>query len=160
MTKKTKQLINSITAGLFSILFFFLAYIGYEKRNIDLSKQDKFESIIIDKGINIHYGSKGQKSDIFFISLKNLDKDLGVYRMSKNYNDLLQKVNIGDKVKVYYQANSNKDENININLIQLEKDGKIIINKSEYEQKEGSLLYIGLIAGFFILYLSYRNYKR
>ncbi|MNQ04244.1 hypothetical protein D3C85_169580 [compost metagenome] len=80
--------------------------------------------------------------------------------MSQNYNDLLQKVNIGDKVKVYYQANTNKDENININLIQLEKDGKIIINKSEYEQKEGSLLYIGLIAGFFIFYLSYRNYKR
>ncbi|WP_431242596.1 hypothetical protein ACQ9BO_22735 [Flavobacterium sp. P21] len=80
--------------------------------------------------------------------------------MSKDYNDLLQKINIGDKVKVYYQANSNEDENINIDLIQLEKDGKIIIDKIEYEQKEGSLLYIGLIAGFFILYISYRNYKR
>ena len=54
MTKKTKRLINSIIGGLFSTLFFFLAYIGNEKRNIDLSKQDQFESIIIDKGIDIH----------------------------------------------------------------------------------------------------------
>lgn len=159
MNKKIKRLINSIISGLFSLLFFFLAYIGYEKQNINLSKQDQFESIIIDKGVDFHHGSKGQKSKVFFISLKNLDENLGIYRMSKNYNDLLQKVNIGDKVKVYYQSNSNESENINIDLIQLERDRKIIIDKSEYEDKEGILFYIGLIAGFFLLYLSYRSYK-
>ena len=160
MNKKTKRLINSIANGFFSLLFFFLAYIGYKKSNIDLSKQNKLESIILNKGIDIHHGSIGKKSNVFFISLKNLDENLGIYRMSKNYNDLLQKINIGDKVKVYYQSNSNKSENINIDLIQLEKNGKIIIDKREYEEKESFLFYIGLIAGFLILYLSYRNYKR
>src|SRR5690606_24438945 len=107
----------------------------------------------------IHYGSKGRKSNVFYISLKDLDEDLGIYRMSKEYEDLLKKVNVGDKVKVYYRPSSNERENINIDLIQVEKDGQAIIGKEEYEKKESSLIYIGIIARFGTLFLSYRYYK-
>jgi hypothetical protein len=159
MNKKYKFLLNSISTGLLSVIFFFVAYIGYEKQHIDLSACDQFEGVIIDKGIDVHYGSKGHKAKVFYISLKDLNEDLGIYRISRNYDDLLKKLTIGDRVKVYYLANSNDRENINIDLIQVDKEGTIIIDKNEYETKEGSLLYIGLIAGFFIIFLLYRDYK-
>lgn len=159
MNKKTKHLLSSILFASTSILYFFLAYIGYGKQNLDLSKYAQYENIIIDKGIDIHYGSKGRKSNVFYISLKDLDEDLGIYRMSKEYKDLLKKVNVGDKVKVYYRPSSNEKENINIDLIQVEKDGQVLIGKEEYEEKESSLIYIGLIAGIGTLFMAYRFYK-
>lgn len=159
MNKKTKHLLSSILFASTSILYFFLAYIGYGKQNLDLSKYAQYENIIIDKGIDIHYGSKGRKSNVFYISLKDLDEDLGIYRMSKEYEDLLKKVNVGDKVKVYYRPSSNERENINIDLIQVEKDGQVLIGKEEYEKKESSLIYIGLIAGIGTLFMAYRFYK-
>lgn len=159
MNKKTKHLLSSILFASTSILYFFLAYIGYGKQNLDLSKYAQYENIIIDKGIDIHYGSKGRKSNVFYISLKDLDEDLGIYRMSKEYEDLLKKVNVGDKVKVYYRPSSNERENINIDLIQVEKDGQVLIGKEEYEKKESSLIYIGLIAGIGTLFMANRFYK-
>ena len=159
MTKKTKHLLSSILFASTSILYFFLAYIGYGKQNLDLSKYAQYENVIIDKGIDIHYGSKGRKSNVFYISLKDLDEDLGIYRMSKEYEDLLKKVNIGEKVKVYYRPSSNERENINIDLIQVEKDGQVLISKEAYEKKESSLIYIGLIVGIGTLFMAYRFYK-
>jgi hypothetical protein len=159
MTKKAKHILNSILFASTSILYFFLAYIGYGKQNIDLSKYAQYENVITDKGIDIHYGSKGKESNVFFISLKGLDEDLGVYRMSQNYKDLLEKVNVGDKIKVHYKENSNENENINIDLIQVEKDGEILIGKAEYENKESALIYIGLIAGIGTLFMAYRFYN-
>ena len=159
MNKKTKHLLCSILFASTSVIYFFLAYIGYEDQNLDLSKCDQYENIVTDKGIGIHYGSRGRKSNVFFLSLKNLDEDLGIYRMSKNYNDLLEKINVGDRVKVYYRKSSNEKENINIDLIQVEKDGKILISKDEYEKKESSLIYIGLIAGIVTLIMAYGYFK-
>ena len=72
---------------------------------------------------------------------------------------MLKKVNVGDKVKVYYRPSSNERENINIDLIQVEKDGQVLIGKEEYEKKESSLIYIGLIAGIGTLFMAYRFYK-
>lgn len=159
MNKKTKHLINSILFGLTSIIYFFLAYIGYGKQNLDLSKYTQYENIVIDKGIDIHYSSKGKESDVFFISIEGLNEDLGIYRMSKNYDDLLKKINIGDTIKVYYRPNSNEAENINIDLIQIEKNKKILISKDEYEKKESALIFIGLIAGIGTLFMAFRYYK-
>jgi hypothetical protein len=159
MNKKTKHLLNSILFASTSILYFFLAYIGYGKQNIDLTQKTTYENIVTNKGIGIRYGSKGRQSKVFYITLKDLDEKLGVYRMSKNYDDLLNKFEIGEKVKVYYRPSTNKNENINIDLIQVEKDGEILISKTEYEKKESALIYIGLIAGFGTLFLAYRYYK-
>jgi hypothetical protein len=159
MNKKTKHFLSSILFASTSVLYFFLAYIGYGKQNLDLSKYAQYENIIIDKGIDIRYGSKGRKSNVFHLSLKDMDEDLGIYRMSKEYEDLLKKVNVGDKVKVYYRPSSNERENINIDLIQVEKDGQVLIGEEEYEKKESSLIYIGLIAGIGTLFMAYRFYK-
>ena len=73
-------------------------------------------------------------------------------------NDLLEKVNVGDSVKVYYRKGSEKG-NINIDLIQVEKNEKILISKDEYEKKESALIYIGLTAGIGTLFMAYKFYR-
>ncbi|SKB64362.1 hypothetical protein SAMN05660477_00452 [Soonwooa buanensis] len=158
-TKKFKHTLSSILFASTSLLYFLLAYIGYGKQNLDLSEYSQYQNTIINKGIGIHYESKGRKSQVFYIALNNLDEKLGIYRMSKNYDDLLDKIKIGDSIKVYYRPNSNEKENINIDLVQVEKNGKILISKNEYENKESALIYIGLIAGIGTLFLAFRHYK-
>jgi hypothetical protein len=158
-SKKTKHVLSSILFALTSILYFFLAYIGYTKQNIDLTTKAQHENYVTSKGIGIRYGSKGRTSNVFYMTLKDLEEKIGVYRMSKDYSDLLSKINVGDKLRVYYKPSKNTTENINIDLIQVEKDGKVLISKTEYEQKESFLIYIGLIAGFGTLFFSYRYYK-
>lgn len=158
MKKVSKKAINSIIIALTSIIYFSLAYVGYEKQNIDLNKYSQYEGVIIDKGIGILKGSKGRTSNVFYVTLNGLDERLGIYRMSKKYNDLLSNLTVGEKIKVYYKPQSNKN-NINIDLIQIEKGGKIIVGKDEYERKESALIYLGLIGGIFTLIFAYITWK-
>ncbi len=69
--------------------------------------------------------------------------------MSKEYDDLISKININDELTVYYKENNNDSENVNIDLIQIERNGIVLLEKKEFEKKESALIYIGLIAGFF-----------
>lgn len=160
MDKNTKRTLSSIFLFLTSFIYFFLAYIGFKKQNIDLKNYSKTESIIIDKGVDYRIGSKGRKSQCFYILLKDHDKKLGVYRMNKDYSNLLAKFNIGDTVTAYYRDNNNQRENINIDLVQVERFGQVLLDKKEYERKESSLIYIGLIFGVLTIIFSYLYYKK
>jgi hypothetical protein len=138
----------------FTLLYIFCIYLGFKKQNIDLNTTNKIISIVENRGIDIRYGSKGKKDDVFYIKLENYDKKLGVYRMSKNYEDLIKKINIGDELEIYYYENSNRTENVNIDLIQVERKDTILIDKSEFEGKKRFLIYIGIggiIANIIIL---------
>ncbi|MCL9810119.1 hypothetical protein [Flavobacterium luminosum] len=158
--QKTKEILTFIFLFSFSFLYFFLAKIGFEKQNINLNNVDKIISPVENRGIDYRYGSKGRKSKVFYIKLKDLNEKVGVYRMSKEYDDLISKINIDDKLTVYYKDNNNDSENVNIDLIQVERNGIIILDKKEYEKKESALIYIGLIAGFFSVGYSLYYLKR
>jgi hypothetical protein len=160
MKTKSKRTISSIILFLSSFIYFTLAYIGYAKQNIDLKNYDLLESVIIDKGIDYRRSSKGTRAPCFYILLEGHAKKLGVYRVSKDYRDLLKKFNVSDTVTAYYQDNDNRSENINIDLVQVERNGKVLLDKKEYERKESSLIYIGLIFGFGTVVLAYLDYKR
>jgi hypothetical protein len=145
----------------FTLLYLFCIYLGLKKQNIDLNKTNKIIIIVENRGIDIRYGSKGKKDDVFYIKLENYDKKLGVYRMSKNYEDLIKKINIGDEVKIYFYENSNLTENVNIDLIQVEKKDTILIDKSEFEGKERFLIYAGIggiIVNIIILVYNRKKY--
>lgn len=142
----------------FTTLYIFCIYLGYKKQNIDLNKTQKINGIVENRGIDIRYGSKGTKDEVFYIKLENLNKKLGVYRMSKDYDDLIKKINIGDELTLFYYRNSNLRENVNIDLIQVERGNTILIDKSVYENKESFLMYVGVLG--IIVNILILNYNR
>jgi hypothetical protein len=156
INQKTKEIISFIFLFSFSFLYFFLAKIGFEKQNINLNNVNKITSQVENRGIDYRHGSKGKRSKVFYIKLKNLNEKIGVYRMSKEYDDLISKINTNDKLTVYYKENNNDSENVNIDLIQIERNGIVLLDKKEYEKKESVLIYIGLIAG--VLSIGYSLY--
>ena len=145
----------------FTIIYIFCIYLGFKNLNIDLNKTNKIVSIVKNRGIDIRNGSKGKKDEVFYIKLENYDKKLGVYRMSKKYDDLIKKINIGDQLKIYFYENSNQTENVNIDLIQVERENVVLIDKSEFEGKESFLIYVGIggiIANILILVYNRKKY--
>ena len=158
-SKRTKYIIQIVGFVFFSLLYIFAIYIGIEKQNINLEKTIKFTNTVENFGVDYYYPNRGAKSKVFYVKLKDLDQKLGVYRMSKKYNDLLQLFKVGDMITVFYYGKSNKKENVNIDLVQIERNEKTLLSKSEYEKKESFMIYIGiggLITNFFII----RHYRR
>lgn len=156
--KRNKKAKFIFKLALPTLLSVFLVFLGFKNQNIDLTKADKITGIVEDHGIDLKYGSKGQTSDVFFIKLKQVNKKLGIYRMSNNYDDLIALINTGDQLTLYYYENEDQRENVNINLIQIERNNKVLINKSEFENKQSIGIYVGiggLIATF--LYFIYNR---
>lgn len=77
--------------------------------------------------------------------------------MSKEYGSIINQLNIGDTLTVYYKEQSPCD--INIDLVQMERGNTILIDKSEYMKKESALIWIGLIGAALSLLLNYGFYK-
>ncbi len=77
--------------------------------------------------------------------------------MSRNYDDLLREVEQGDVLTVYYR--NDRSNEINIDLVQIEKEGTIVLDKTEFEDKESFLIGIGLIGGLAFVGLAIYNYK-
>jgi hypothetical protein len=123
---------------------------------MNLAQLNKFTGEVISKGEKTRYSKRNAK--VFYVSLKGLPQTLGVYRMSKDYEDLLRGVNRGDVLTVYFRTDHSNE--INIDLVQIEKEGKIVLNKKEFEAKESSLIFIGLIGGLAFVGLSIYNYKK
>ena len=147
LSENSKHILKTFLVFLSSIIYFFLAYIGYKNSNINLNQIDSKIGIVEKVGITQRIGTKGEKAKVFFIQLDNVEEKLGVYRMSKNYNNLIQNIKIEDKIKVYFKSKIDKRENVNIDLVQIEKGGKIILPKNEFENKQSFLIYIGLFFG-------------
>ncbi|MBS1511509.1 MAG: hypothetical protein JST86_11750 [Bacteroidetes bacterium] len=160
MAGQKKRAVYAILIGLSSLIYFFVAWIGYDKMHIDLKETFERSGIITATGTDYHYGDKGDKANVFYLQLNNMKKKLGIYRSDNNYTDLLDKVKTGDSVTVFYFNNHNETENVNIDLVQVDKYGYTIIDKSEYESKESGLFYISLGAGVLTLILSVLYYKR
>ena len=145
ISTSTKHYISLFVIIALSGIYIALIYKGIKNRDIDLNTVSKITSKVENIGEDIRYGSKGRKSKVFFIKLENLQKKLGKYRFSKKYEDLVNLAERGEIVTAYYVENSNKRENVNIALVQLEKNNKVILPKSEYEQQKSILLYIGIV---------------
>ncbi len=153
---KIKTILTFILLLLFSCLFFFVAYLGYEDQHIDLKALRSFTGPVSDYGEAVRKSGKNRPL-VFYVDLKGLEQRLGVYRMSKEYGSIINQLNIGDTLTVYYKEQSPCD--INIDLVQMERGNTILIDKSEYMKKESALIWIGLIGAALSLLLNYGFYK-
>ncbi len=120
-------------------------FLFYQDATIDMDTLDQYSGQIIDKGTTTHesstkYGTR--ISDVFYIRLKGLDEILATYNMGQNYDRLNNSLKIGDSVKVFYQASLKKNV-ANIETYQIEKDGQIILNNSEYRNKSMKGVIVG-----------------
>ena len=155
---RTKFTIYSILIFLTAGIYFLLAYKGFSSQFIDINTLGKFTGRVNERGVAERRSSK-HSSDVFYLTLDGFPETLGIYRMEKDYSGLVDKIQPGDTVTVYY-LRSKTDENINIDLVQIEKDGQIIVDQKEFKKKESALIYIGLIGGLFSVGLSFWYYNK
>ena len=156
--------------NLFAMVFFvtvmsFGTFLFYKDATVDMDRLDQYSGQIIDKGVTTHesstkYGTK--TSDVFFIRLKGLDQILATYNMGQNYDRLNKDLQIGDTVKVFYRTSLKRDV-INIDTYQIEKNGQIILDNSEYRSKsmKGVIIgSVGIVVMFAIGIIRDRKYWR
>lgn len=143
MTKKNKNRLTALVLFLSSGLYLWFAWSAYQTQFIELDQLDKYEGIVVDRGTTQQKAGK-RMSTVFYIQLEGLDETLGIYRMGGGYYGLVQQLQPGDLVTVYYISRPALKK-VNIDLVQLEKDGRVIIDANEYKKKESALIYICLI---------------
>ena len=127
---------------------FALAIKGYNNATINLDKVDIYEGVVIDRGITMKR-SKKMSLKVFYFKMEGLDDLLASYNMSQDYSKLMSSVKNGDYLTVYFKESKSQD--LNLNVIQIEKDSIIILDKNEFETKERGLIYIGSIGGVLML---------
>jgi hypothetical protein len=155
--EKTKKICYFVVILLSSGLYFALAYKGYKDQNVDLKTLKTYTGQISSFGETIRTSGK-YRTKVFYVDIDGLEQRLGVYRMSRNYEPILNKLNTGDIITVYYKKQHPCD--ININLVQIEKNDTVLLAKEEYMKKESALIWIGLLAGIFSVLLSLWYLKR
>jgi hypothetical protein len=101
---------------------------------------NKITGSIVERGIAVRTPSyrTAVSVRVFYLKINGLDKTLEIYRMKNNYQGLLNELSTGIEVTAYYEDTQ---------LVQLEKNGNVIIDSSEYKKKESALIYIGLVTG-------------
>lgn len=146
--QRIKQTFTTLLILGTAALMFVVAGQGYKNSKVDLIKADAYEGIINARGIKEIPSDNGD-SEVFYFSLKGLNQELGTYHISRDYSLLLQELNVGYKVKVYYKKSSSSG--INLDVYQIEKGNIVILDKEQFEEQGRAVIYIGVIAGITIL---------
>lgn len=154
--QRSRNTLKAILIFLASAIFFCLAYIGYKKQHIDLSTLDRLTGIVEERGTD--YADSKAKPLVFFVKFRNVDQTLGVYRKDESYADLIERVSPGDALTAYFVGT--KSGKINIDLVQLERNGFVILKKEAYEKKYHFLMYLGVVVGILFVALACLQYKQ
>lgn len=126
-----KKILGSFFLILVLGLFLLLTFIFYDKQRLSLEDLNVYENVVMQRGTTS--SEKDQK--VFYFKLYGLEEKMGVYRKFKNYDNLLNNINVGDRLKIYYIPTFDKRENINIDVVQIDKNEENILSKSEYQIK-------------------------
>ena len=68
-------------------------------------------------------------------------------------------IDIGDRVKIYYESNTD-EKNANSEIIQIEKNGNILVAASEHKTKYIIVFIIGIMSVTYMIYLAYRFLRK
>lgn len=126
--------------------------------NLDEVKQ--FEGVITEKGITNYQTSTSGRYKItmtnqaFYLKIKGLEELLGVYNPKQMYDSLDHHLHVGDTIKVFYN-HSNLPDQLNLETFQIEKNGKLILNREDFQRRERIGFYMTFIGGFVLLFLTF-----
>ena len=166
--KIINRIFNLVYCLFLTACFFVVAYTTFQNGWTNLSKVDKFEGVITERGITTHQTSTSGSyrrtlaSQVFYIKLKGLNEILAVYNPKQIYSDLENNLYVGDTIKVFYNK-SNQAEKLNLETFQIEKNDQQIINSQDFQGRERIGFYISFIGGFVLLFLTFyqdRKIKR
>ncbi len=150
-----KDVINVISISVGLLIFLFVTYIGFSKLNKDLSEYCFYENLIITKEVK----SSDNDSEIFSLRLQDFNGDFIYYRASGDYYDLQNTIDIGDRLKIYYESNTGQKK-ADSEIIQIERNGKILVAASEHKTKYIILFLVGILSVVYIIYLGYRYLRK
>jgi hypothetical protein len=131
-------------------MWFFFGTLMLNRGSTELDELTEYEGRLSNIGTTVTIDLKGRKSDIMYFNLHGLQQTLGIYHNTKeDYNLYLERISNGDPIKVYFNANGVKAENINLHVYQLEHDGEILLehgSQTRTYRKVGLILYlVGLV---------------
>ena len=141
-------------AGLFFLIIFIWIY---NESFVDLNEATrhtgKVERIFTTRDNN--KGSSTAPLKKLAIKIEGVNQLLCYYKLTDDYEGLLEKIKTGDVITVYYKP-TNQD--YNLDLYQIEAGGEKILDKSDFESKERIAAFWALIIG--VGGMSYFIYKR
>jgi len=151
-----KILFQGITGLVFISIPFICSYWMFtETANIEsnLDFYDKFFGIVAEKETTTNSSSVSGRAPlnlkILTFKIKDNPQTFGIYNSKEDYNDLDQKIQNGDSLKIY--CVNNNSNAVNLSVFQIEKENKIIYGSQSYIQKERKGAYIALLGGFIML---------
>ena len=151
----SKKIIPLIFIFLGFLLFSLVAFIGYDNAFAKLSDYKIIQNQVVEKGF-----SKTKKdSKIFYFKVFQSKENFAVYRITKNYEELNNEINIGDKIKVYFQPSNPNSKDYNLDVIQIEKQNKVILKKSDNTIKYTIIMITGILAALFMIYAAFHIIK-
>jgi hypothetical protein len=143
--KKIIQIIAILTVAGFMLLAAGKMY--FVDGGVDLDKADKITGQITSTYETTKRTTGKYASDVpvFAFTLDNYSHTLGAYRPSKDYTALLKNIRKGDTVTVTYKPMP--QDKINIDVYQIEKSGKVILDYDSYKRNHiGASILISVLA--------------
>jgi hypothetical protein len=123
------------------VFYTYMAFLFFPEQNINLNKISNISSITENIEI-VYFGSHKAVG----IKLKDLNKELYLRTLGKKYDKYLNEIKKGDFIKIYYIDN---------NVVQIEKQSKIIFAKSKIEKDQTIRFWMMIFAILFTAALSY-----
>ena len=137
-----------------SVSFIYLALIGitllvcsvafqsFRNTNIELGLAQTIEESVIEKGITTK-STKFTTHQVNYVVLKGNPQKFGIIK-----SDVLDSVSEGDVIKIYYKKSNN---DLNIDVYQIERNGEIIRDKKEFEDTAMIAFYLALFGSLFMI---------
>jgi hypothetical protein len=146
MTTKKKVIfaVSLIYLSLFGLtgLVATISYQSFRNMNIDLALADKYKGNVVFKGTTTKK-SKYVTKQAEYLILQGNAQEFGLFD-----SNVFDKVNEGDNLEFYYKKSN---EEMNLTIYQIKKDGQVIRDKKEYEATEKNVFYLTLLGSVFML---------
>ncbi len=165
ISKPIKRILNFAGGVFLAGILLFFAFLKYQNGWRDINKADKYDGIIEKKGITSYLTSTSGRyrssltKKAFYLKLTGLNETLAVYNPEQNYTSLNTSLYIGDKIKIFYNR-SKSTNNLNLEIFQIEKNNKLVLNPKDFIKRERTIFFLTLIGGIALMILTYYQNKQ